>query len=477
VKKIKGKSESDTEKKINEEYQIEAIDSQLKTIETQLETLEGKYDPDDNTQLILSGVVFVIFEEQETAKQVRKKWKMGPLKRFFLKLCSCLPCCSGYDYEGRILEVTRAHEPSDILWENLHCHGWDKFKRHVKTFILTFVTILICSGILFGISVGKNYSKWLSLVSSFIVVANNSILVILIKKYATEEKHKSYTEYHRSVADFLVFAQFINSAIVPFFVKIMIYYVLDDDVEECDFDCAMKILNALAYDMFFVFLSNAIVTPLTYVIDVFWYIKLQKRKQLKKNPESLNLTQAEANLIFQGTNMDIASRYASLVKTIWMTGLYAPLMPICVPISAIAIIVGYFIDKYLLLRRYVTPLQLGKEISKAMIESLEWFTLWLAVGNFMVSYWPTSSDDITSRTEQACIAGAVISIIHMALPMKKIHKCCKKQEVDTTRPDKYSEIKYTFPTDYDRANPVTQAKAEEDLLESYMNTISDKDKQ
>lgn len=185
---------------------------------------------------------------------------------------------------------------------------------------------------------------------------NNSILVILIKKYAADEKHKSYTEYHKSVADKLTYAQFINSAIVPFFVK-YIFFELGGTCDGKDqLECAVIVLDQLAYDMFFVFFNNALITPLTYYLDVFYAMKIAKRKKLKKDAEATGMTQSDANLAFEGTNMDVATRYASLVKTVWMTGLYAPLMPICVPISAIAIIIQYKLDKYLLLRRYKSPL-------------------------------------------------------------------------------------------------------------------------
>lgn len=112
-----------------------------------------------------------------------------------------------------------------------------------------------------------------------------------------------------------------------------------------------------------------------------------------------------------------------------------------------------------------------------MIESLEWFTLWLALGNFFVIYWPNHEDGHIDNAEMTCIIGLGISLLHMILPMRKFHKCFKKDKIETTRPEKYSEIKYTFPNDYDRANPVTKAEAEEKLLESYINTIQDENQQ
>ena len=142
---------------------------------------------------------------------------------------------------------------------------------------------------------------------------------------------------------------------MPFFVKVMIYYYLDETKTTCQFACVLNILDALAYDMFFVFVSNAIVTPLSYVIDIFHFIKVYKRKKLKESSEAFGLTQAEANQVFEGTTMYIASRYSSLIKTFWMAGLYASLMPICVPISATAIIISYYTDKYLILRRHSSP--------------------------------------------------------------------------------------------------------------------------
>lgn len=58
-------------------------------------------------------------------------------------------------YNGSSITVRRAPEPNDILWENLGYEWSEIFKKRVITAFFSGVIILICAGILFGISLGQ----------------------------------------------------------------------------------------------------------------------------------------------------------------------------------------------------------------------------------------------------------------------------------------------------------------------------------
>jgi len=452
--------------------QIEILDNELRVIEQQLQELEQRY-VNNNSTFDLSGVAYVTFNTQAQARSVRRKWKLSWVQEFIMRLCSCFSCWKSYEYNGRILRVKRAPEPSDILWENLSFGGFKKMVKIIKTNIVTAFTILVTALILGGISYWKQslqkdtISSIVSLVASFITIFVNSVLVMVIKKYASEEHHHSYTIYHRSVATKLTIAQFINTAIVPFVVKWLLYSGDDNQDLYC--------LALIANDMTYVFLSNAILTPLLCYFDVFYLLKIIKRNKIKKDDTSMSLTQAEANALFEGPQMDISSRYASLVKTVWMAGFYAPLLPICIPICAIGVIFGYMIDKYLLLRRYVVPQRMGKQLSTMMIKYLQLFTFWLAVGNFVSAY--LLFDETTKDIAYLCYVGMTLSILHLILPMRALHKLIRrKKRRYTIRQETFSMVLWDFDTDYDLANPVTQAIAEEARIAAYLEKEADEDK-
>ena len=98
--------------------------------------------------------------------------------------------------------------------------------------------------------------------------------------------------------------------------------------------------------------------------------------------------------------MEIAQKYSGILKTVWMTAFYAPLLPIGPLISLLGFIFNYWMEKvfffsllnrkvcnsikfnekkYLLLRRYARPFLLGSDLNFKMIELLEYFPLFFAV--------------------------------------------------------------------------------------------------
>jgi len=58
-------------------------------------------------------------------------------------------------YKGNAIKVTRAHEPDDVLWENLGYGFCDVLWKRIVTNFLSVVLICFCAGILFGISIGQ----------------------------------------------------------------------------------------------------------------------------------------------------------------------------------------------------------------------------------------------------------------------------------------------------------------------------------
>jgi hypothetical protein len=63
-------------------------------------------------------------------------------------------------------------------------------------------------------------------------------------------------------------------------------------------------------------------------------------------------------------------KYASIMKTMMMTMFYAPLVPVIIPISMLAIFIMYWNEKYRLLRRHKRPEQMGNNLISHMIDFL-----------------------------------------------------------------------------------------------------------
>jgi hypothetical protein len=77
--------------------------------------------------------------------------------------------------------------------------------------------------------------------------------------------------------------------------------------------------------VFYIMLSSAFIQPLLYILDPFYLLRLVQRKKAANNP---NLTQQTANLLFEGPALDLAQRYANMMKLFLLGVVYAPILPI-----------------------------------------------------------------------------------------------------------------------------------------------------
>ena len=65
----------------------------------------------------------------------------------------------------------------------------------------------------------------------------------------------------------------------------------------------------------------------------------------------------------------------------WVTFLYAPLIPIVLPFSLVYIILTYYIEKYTIMRTSSVKSVLSKNISIEMIEYLDFIIIFYSIGN------------------------------------------------------------------------------------------------
>lgn len=118
-------------------------------------------------------------------------WGQKKYQRFLSTFCEWF-YGKRLKYRGSPVLVSRAPEPTDILWENVGYSFFEKFKSRFATTLLTFFIIAIGFGILIGISVAQDYLKknedfpddiinLLSIVSSFSIIIINAILTVFIR--------------------------------------------------------------------------------------------------------------------------------------------------------------------------------------------------------------------------------------------------------------------------------------------------------
>lgn len=448
------------------------IDRELQEIQLKLTELEDNCMK-NSQDLKFSGTAIVILDQLADVKKIKQKLKMTNISWLFVSFFSKYGYFDNYKLKGRLVRIHPMPDPVDILWENFGKGTESKGVRLLKINLVTFIVMMIGAGIEFGVSYYNllqtkkgNSSTFLSWLASFVVVIVNAALVYVIRGAASAEKHGSYTGYHLSVAEKLIFNQFINTAIIPNLVHILVYMM--------DPSGSIEILDSLAYDMFFVFLSNAIASPLSLLFRPSYLLKLYKRYKLTQNPKHRMLIQAEANALFEGPEFDISASYASVIKTMWLTALYAPLIPLCIPISIGGLLLKYWVDKYIFLRRCTSPQLMGRNLAKMMVKYLQLAPCALAIGSLIINICATATGEQAYSSIVVSIVGVFVSVVHVLTPVRVVYKkVAKPTSRDLSMALSYDMVKYRFPTDYERSNPVSQASAEEEHLAGYISTLGD----
>jgi len=474
--KLLSEVESEDAEKMSEEETIK----KLEEIEKEYAQVEAKIKQTSQSSqkgLGFTGTAFVIFNRQSDAKLIKKKWKKFAITWFLIKLFGC--CFGNYKVKGRFIKVQYAPEPADIIWEN-SAYAWDwKLFQGIKSNMTTITASLIAAAIQLALSYYKHKKvgfmfPFLSTLSSFVIVGVNSALVIIIRKAASAERHFSYTNYHQSVAEKLIRAQFVNSTLIPICVNLLMHFIPGEEDQNLSL---VSVLDGLATDMYYVFFSNAISTPLTLFFDPFFTLRAFRQASLEADNTAYLMTQHEVNSLFEYPQFDVSSKYAGNIKTMWMTAFFAPLLPVCIPMSLGGLFLKEIVDKFIFLKRNSAPPMTGKKLAKAMIAYFEMTPFWFGLGSFLINkfYDPDPINSIYNWGAILSLLAMMGSVIRFILPTRLVHETINIKKKDLAKTKPYHDAQFLFDTDYDRANPVTKAKAEEAHLIDCIKVTDDEE--
>lgn len=255
-------------------------------------------------------------------------------------------------------EFERAPEPNDIYWENLQVSSIQRVFYGFFSYVLTAVVIALCFGLLTLIKLrqteylkeqeGKELSmqeqgfvKAISAIASIVVVVVNTVLVYVIRRFSLSEKHETSTKMNVSVAIKLTIARFLNSSVILVTVST---------------DSSKWFENGnLVYNATILIIIMAVQQPIVYAMDIPGIIKwIQKKMAMSKGDES-TLTQREANVLCEGSAIDVANNIANIINFIMTCIFYSPLIPQAIPIGFVGCFLNYWAFKYMLLRKHKMP--------------------------------------------------------------------------------------------------------------------------
>lgn len=122
--------------------------------------------------------------------------------------------------------------------------------------------------------------------------------------------------------------------------------------------------SGLVTDFFFLFLTNTYISSIFNYFDIFYGRKLYQRYKLVKHRNRQGFSDEELNFIFEGHPVDMGLRYGNVMKTLFFTAFISPFVPLGTFFSLLGLAICYWVDKYLLLRRYVSRYELSPHFAK-----------------------------------------------------------------------------------------------------------------
>ena len=463
-----------TEKKNDTRANQEEVNRELNAVEERLREAKKQ-------GLKQTDIVFAIFVQASHADFVKKKFEKSKFEKL-LEIAKVLRKARDHFKGSRIL-LRRAPEPTDILWENL---GSSVLEKLTKRLLIGLVTILLVAGgfafvvafswaqILIVENSGED-SIWIEILNvliSIVVTAMDPIIGITVGKLVAHQKFSTCTGYYTAVAENLAISQFMNTALTTLFAKLVIAMQLNStanivmDLKLADFYGSSGVVRTA----FFVFITNSFVNPIVTIFDPPFVLKQVLKRKALKDGRNNNLTQAEANDIFEGQDFGIDWRYGYMVETMLYVAFYAPVMPMALVLTLVGLVISYWTEKFVFLRNCLLPNSLSSQLQECMIEYLEWVGFMYALGNliFYTNLQDSAGNMGIETTPKYLIYVAMIfSLIHIFFPMQLLNEKLFPLIDEVTEFVDYEDARLTFLSDYDIANPVTSRKAIKELLTSY----------
>jgi hypothetical protein len=170
----------------------------------------------------------------------------------------------------------------------------------------------------------------MNVVFAVVVTVLNFVIEFFFILAAEREKNQTVTEMNRVLIGKIGMFQFIFAGIFVLIVKQFVHILFS------------SLFNGIVFQITLIMILNALIPNLLLIIvNYCQIIKKIKRRLLKK--DILKYSQYEANLLYEGPPTRIPEKYIYIIRTIWLSAFYAPLVPIVVPISIIGLIINYFL--------------------------------------------------------------------------------------------------------------------------------------
>lgn len=424
-----------------------------------------------------TNISFVSFERVSDAQKFYNRVKKNTFQRLLgTLLCNsrCFAKKSQLFQNQFFVTVDFAPEPTDILWENFGVSNREHFLRFLQANILTFVTFVLAFSVFVGIKVldiryvkdesndADSRDEWslpagVSFALSIVVILLNPILMGVIRSMERFELKYTHTRFFFGLANKIAIITFLNTAFASIFANIVGAWI-EGDLAFSNVDILFG-KHGIIIDIFFVFASNMIVTPLLFLLHPDWLV-LKIKRFLLSHGKLREYSQAEANAVFQGPYFDLAISYASLIRQVWFSAFYAPILPISSLMSLVGLFLTYYVTKYHLLRRCSVPYyKIGPQLHETMLNLLELTPLLFALGNLVWGFAVNQGQLLSRNSEIATYMMVALAGLNFLMSREVVNERIMKKASKVDGYKTFSEAQEEFYSDYSVQNPATRNEA------------------
>lgn len=348
--------------------------------------------------------------------------------------------------------VLLCQEPQDIIWENFGLTKRQYYTRKITSIFISLILIFISFIIIILIkvvqeryyvdSVLSRVYYFIALIISLVIVVINILFKLSLVRLSFWEKRLSHTETNTSMVFKISVAYFVNTAILILIVNLAIKYRIwtsDGLLGNVQVIQIVSMFTSSVFDLLNPF----------YFYRKFkrWYYDREIRQSYKNN----SVVQYDLNAASEGQIFSISDKYCFLFKLISVVFFFQTIMPYLHIMGVIELLITYWVQKYILVKRAQRPKDIAFNFSLAMTRGFDVTIIIMTVGFLVFKIVLTKTISI--------FAILVVCLTVLSFFASEGISCkFFKSSHQITSNKHFSEVCKSFSYDYDRLNPITIEK-------------------
>ena len=314
-------------------------------------------------------MVFVTFNRQHDQVNCLKKCFRSELA----KMCGTQPGHEAY-FNGSVLNVKEAHEPTDVIYEWCDCSKWYKFSTWLFSGCICVVLMVLAFFIVRALLDRGG-------IGGPIAISVINVVLPPVMKYLTMfvEIHFNNASRQSSLLLKLVVVRCVNAA--------LLIYISTPFSEKFSQESLANVQNTL--------LADAIAIPMIRFFDPY---RIINRYYFARYAQ----TQSELNDLYRSEEWNLAERYTDIIKSIFLALFYNSVLPSGLFISSFTIASVWCCDKYSLFRHWRRPPLFNESLSVIAFYFLM-VALWVhfTITRIYFANWPYGGLFENESTEEA----------------------------------------------------------------------------